>query len=413
MRLLGYELKKMVTKRANQGILLLLAILVAYSCIHAIRQVEWIDETGDSITGHAAAVKLRQESEPWTGTLDQALLEKAWLRIQEIYRTQPQDLHQGGNNWLLRSKLQGIRHIADLLGASYVDEYEAYEEMVTGLQTEDLSRFYENRLTSQSAFLYEEGNWGCANYTDEEKQYIMEQYRSLQVPFQVGYTEGWLQVCRQAPSVMKYCIILLGFLLAGIFSDEFAWKTDSVYYNTYYGRTRSVVMKLLLGFLTITLVYWLCMGSFTLVVLCSLGADGGSHLLQSCSGNWSIRYGMTFLQFYRLILGGGYLGFLFMGFLIMWISAKTKSSVLAVLIPPLMLLLPMFLHEIYNRFLRKVIGLLPHWLMDMGQALRYPYLYKAGGDILSLVPIILVLYSCLTAVLVYLCYWEYRHKQLP
>ena len=412
MRLLGYEFKKMITKRANQVVILLLAILVAYTCSQTIKQVEWIDETGNPITGHAAAVKLRQESEPWTGMLDPSLLEKSLTRIQEIYRTTQPDLHQGGNNWSLQNKLQGIQHIADLLGSSYVDEYETYEEMVKGLQPEDLSRFYENRLTSLSAFLNEEGNWGYANYTDEEKQYIMDQYRSLQVPFQVGYKEGWVQVCKQAPSLMKYCIILLGFLLSGIFADEFTWKTDSVYYNTYYGRTKSVAMKLLLGFLVITLVYWLCMGSFSLVVLCSLGADGASYLIQSCSENWSVRYGMTFLQFYWLILGGGYLGFLFMGFLIMWISAKTKSSVLAVLIPPLMLLLPMFLREIYSFFMRKVIGLLPHWLMDMGLALRYQYLYKVGGEIICLVPIVLILYFCLTTVLAFLCYREYRHKQI-
>ena len=412
MRLLGYELKKMITKRANQVVILLLAILVAYTCNNTIRQVEWIDETGNPITGHAAATKLRQESEQWTGILDQSLLEKSLIHIKEIYSTTQQDLHQGGNNWTLRNKLQGIQHIADLLGSSYVDEYETYEEMVKELKPEDLSRFYENRLTSLSDFLNKEANWGYANYTDEEKQYIIDQYRSLLVPFQVGYKEGWVQVCKQAPSLMKYCIILLGFLLSGIFADEFTWKTDSVYYNTYYGRTKSVIMKLLLGFLIITLVYWLCIGSFSLVVLCNLGADGASHLIQSCPENWSIRYGMTFLQFYWLIVGAGYLGFLFMGFLIMWISAKTKSSIFAVLIPPLMLLLPMFLHEIYNFFMRKVIGLLPHWLMDMGLALRYQYLYKVGGEVICLIPIALILYFCMTTVLVFLCYWEYRHKQI-
>lgn len=412
MRLLGYELKKIITKRANQVVILLLAILVAYTCNNTIKQVEWIDETGNPITGHAAATKLRQESEQWTGILDQSLLEKSLIHIKEIYSTTQQDLHQGGNNWTLRNKLQGIQHIADLFGSSYVDEYETYEEMVKELKPEDLSRFYENRLTSLSDFLNKEGNWGYANYTDEEKQYIIDQYRSLPVPFQVGYKEGWVQVCKQAPSLMKYCIILLGFLLSGIFADEFTWKTDSVYYNTYYGRTKSVVMKLLLGFLIITLVYWLCIGSFSLVVLCNLGADGASHLIQSCPENWSIRYGMTFLQFYWLIVGAGYLGFLFMGFLIMWISTKTKSSIFAVLIPPLMLLLPMFLREIYSFFMRKVIGLLPHWLMDMGLALRYQYLYKVGGKIICLIPIVLILYFCMTTVLAFLCYWEYRHKQI-
>ena len=72
----------------------------------------------------------------------------------------------------------------------------------------------------------------------------------------------------------------------------------------------------------------------------------------------------------------------------------------------------MFLREIYSFFMRKVIGLLPHWLMDMGLALRYQYLYKVGGKIICLIPIVLILYFCMTTVLAFLCYWEYRHKQI-
>ena len=82
---------------------------------------------------------------------------------KEIYSTTQPDSHQGGNDWILQNKLQGIKHIAELLGSSYVDEYETYEEMVKGLKPEDLSRFYKNRLTSLSTFLHEEGNWGYAN----------------------------------------------------------------------------------------------------------------------------------------------------------------------------------------------------------------------------------------------------------
>lgn len=119
MRLLGYELQKMVTKRTNQIVMLLLAILVAYFCRTAIRQVEWIDETGKPITGYAAAVKLRQESEEWTGMLDQSLLEKSLIHIKEIYSTSQSDSLYGGNNWVLQNKLQGVKHIADLLGSSY------------------------------------------------------------------------------------------------------------------------------------------------------------------------------------------------------------------------------------------------------------------------------------------------------
>lgn len=412
--LMGYELKKMVTKRANQIVLLLLVLLVAYTSSKALKQVEWIDEAGNPITGCAAAVKLRQASEQWTGTLDQPMLESALVRLKEIYSAPQPDLRPGENNWQLRYNLQGIKPIADLIGLAYADEYQddTYAEMIDSLQPDDLSRFYENKLAGHKAFLYKEGNWGYSSYTEEEKQYIMEQYRSLETPIEVGYQEGWVQASKQIPSLMKYCIILLSFLLAGIFADEFSWKTDAVYYNTYHGRTKSTAIKLLLGFITITLVYWLCMGSFSFVVLSSLGTDGAEFILQSYPRNWSVRYNMTFMQYYGLILGAGYIGFLFMGFLVMWVSAKTKSSILAVLTPSIMLLLPMFLHEIYNLFLRRVIGLLPHWLMDIELALRYQYLYKVCGKVICLVPIALVVYSSLTVLLVFLCYWEYRHKQI-
>ena len=59
MRLLGYEFKKMITKRTNQIVLLLMAILVAYTCNNTIKQVEWIEETGESITGHKTTSRER------------------------------------------------------------------------------------------------------------------------------------------------------------------------------------------------------------------------------------------------------------------------------------------------------------------------------------------------------------------
>ena len=167
-----------------------------------------------------------------------------------------------------------------------------------------------------------------------------------------------------------------------------------------------------IGFLAITVIYWLCVGVFSLVVLGSLGTEGAAQTLQSDASYWSTRYNMTFLQYYLLTVGSGYCGFLFVGYLVMWISAKTRSPILAVLIPSLLLLIPMFLHEIYSLFLRKVIGLLPHWLLDIPQAMQYVYLYQVGGQVTSLISIILPLYSCLTLLLVFLCYREYRYKQI-
>lgn len=121
---------------------------------------------------------------------------------------------------------------------------------------------------------------------------------------------------------------------------------------------------------------------------------------------------MTFLQKYVLTIGSGYLGFLFMGFLIMWISAKTKSPVLAVLIPSLLILLPEYLRGFNSPSMRRFIGLLPDKLLDIGEAIQYLYLYSIGDQVMTAVPIVLTVYPCMTLLLIFLCYREYRHKQV-
>lgn len=273
--------------------------------------------------------------------------------------------------------------------------------------------FYANRIENRKAWLYEdESSWGYYNYSEAEKQFILSKFEALQTPLETGYHEGWVQAIEQLPTLLKYGIILLSFVLAGVFSDEFAWKTDTVYYNTLHGRTRATAVKVGLGFLMITVAYWLCVSIYSSIVLGNLGTEGGNCSIQVHSNYWNIREQMTFRQFYLLAIGAGYLGYLFIGFLVLWISAKTKSPVLAVLIPSLLLLLPGFLHEFYSPTMRRVIGILPDKLLDIGEAIQYLYLYTVKNHVMTAVPIVLTVYPCITVLLVFLCYREYRHKQI-
>ena len=389
--LIRYELQKLIFKRANQIVIILLAILIAYTCRNAIQKVEWVDDKGEVETGHAAAVKLQEASEEWSGVLDQELLEKVLAELKEIYSSTNFNIQSEESNWLLRNKLQGMQDLADILSATFGEKYGTYEEMVADLQPEDLLLFYEERMENRKEWLYEdETSWGYYNYSENEKKYILSQYASLESPIDVGYHEGWVQASEQIPALLKYGIILLSFVLAGIFSDEFSLKTDAIYYNTLHGRTKATAVKVGIGFLVITVAYWLSVDV----------------------SYWKIRESMTFLQEYLLTIGAGYLGYLLIGFLIMWISAKTKSPVLAVLIPSLLILLPEYLWGFYSPTMRRVIGLLPDKLLDIWQAVSYLYLYTIGDNIMTAVPILLTIYPCLTVVLVFLCYHEYRHKQI-
>lgn len=410
--LIRYELQKIIYKRSNIIVLLLLAALIGYSSYQSIRNVEWVDSQGNWETGHSAAVKLQQDRTKWTGTLNQEMLEKALSEIQQIYSSPEAQSSNIEENWTIRNQLQGVQEIADLLSWSYGESYGSFEKMVSELQPEDLLDFYINRIKERKDWLYDESSWAFYNYTEQEKQYIISEYESLEAPLEVGYHEGWVQANEQLPTLLKYGIILLSFMLAGIFSDEFTLKTDAVYYNTFLGRTKATAVKIVLGFFTITMVYWLSTGVYSLIVLSTLGTAGADCMLQSHAAYWFIRDNMTFFQKYTMSLTTGYVGYLFIGFLVMWISAKTKSAVLAVLIPSLIILLPDYLSADRSSFMFYVIGLLPDRLLDFGEALSYLILYPIGNRVLTSGSIILAFYPFTTVLLVFLCYRTYRHKQI-
>lgn len=132
------------------------------------------------------------------------------------------------------------------------------------------------------------------------------------------------------------------------------------------------------------------------------------------SKGWSqlFEYAPTMIMITVLILAGGYIGCLFLAFLGMLVSAKTKSAVIAVTVPFVLIFLPSFLMNLDHPVINKVICLLPDQLLQMGTALGYFSLYPLGGRIVGAVPILMVLYPVLTAVLIPAVYLMYGRKQI-
>ena len=67
---------------------------------------------------------------------------------------------------------------------------------------------------------------------------------------------GWQQATKAAVGVSTIGVIILGYLLVGIFADECRWKTDAVFFSTPYGRKQAVKAKIKAGFLLTTILYW-------------------------------------------------------------------------------------------------------------------------------------------------------------
>ncbi len=409
-----YELKKVLKKKSNQMVLLILAGLVAFCCHMAIHSVEWIDGNGNMVTGIQAGENLRAAQKPWSGTLDEELLEKA---LAEIQRAEASEEYQAKDYWqnrIAQGWMQGVREIQGLLCVSFSDNFRSVDERTAGqIKPEELHRFYDNRVELLRSWLYEPDSSGAYLYSAREKEFLLERCSQLETPFQVGYAQGWIQAANHMGWVLKFEMILLGFLLSGIFSGEFQWKAEPVYYSSLHGRRKGTKAKIAAGLLLITGVYLLCAGSYSLSVLGSLGTDGADYPVQSTLSGWKSVYNLTFREKYGLILVLGYIGYLFFGMLVMWVSAKTKSPVLAVMIPSLGLLLPGFLTDLGSGgIFSKALALLPNRLLDGNIALSYLDVVSLGKTVVTPIPVLILVYIACALALTVGCYGAYRHKAI-
>lgn len=247
-------------------------------------------------------------------------------------------------------------------------------------------------------------------YSEQEQQFLIAQYEKLKKPFYYEYADGWAALLEYAPSIIMLVVLTTGFLAAGIFSDEFQLKADSVFFSAKLGRDKAVAAKIKAGFIVVTSIYWITIVLYSGIILTVLGFGGAGCAIQNGFSNWKAFYNITYLQDYLLTVLGGYLGNLFILFLSMFASAKTHSKALAVSIPFILLFIPSFLSGI--SVLSEVLGLLPDQLLQVYTAVKTFNLYQIGDRVVGAVPIILTMYFILFCILLPLLYQVYRKTEI-
>ena len=107
----------------------------------------------------------------------------------------------------------------------------------------------------------------------------------------------------------------------------------------------------------------------------------------------------------------GYIGNLFLTALTMFISAKTKSAVIAVTTPFVIMFIPSFLQGMAD-WLDTVIAMMPISLLEFYQHLGTFDLITILGKVFRVLDMCLPLYAALTMILVPVIYQEFRKKQI-
>lgn len=414
MTMVRYEIKKVLGTTGGKVALVLMAAVVLITFWIAGPSVEWVNEQGEDERGFHAIANLRSAKKEWAGVLDEEKLQAVIRENQRINATpeaQSEDYHQGNIAYGWKQGFSDIRILINSFFATGFRDYDYYTS--DRLSPEQAKDFYPNRIKLLEDWLNDPTGDAYNRFTDEEKDFLISHYKALETPLEYDYTTGWYQIMEYSSTITMFCAMILGYLLAGIFANEFKWRSDSIFFSSFHGRKQAVWVKIKAGFLLTTCVYWISMLAFSLLTLGYLGFDGWSCPIQILFGKQKGFYNITIIEYYLLILLGGYLGNLFVAFLVMWISAKARSSLLAVTVPYLILFLPSFLDSLRStKYIGKVLSLLPDRLLDVSMSASYLDLFTFGKKVVGALSICFLLYIVLTLILVPAMYRTYRRKEI-
>lgn len=410
-----YEWKKVLGRPSGKIALFLYLCVLLYSVWSTVfgneyGSIVWVNDQGEKEFGYSAYQSLRTAQKEWAGELDTEHLEEILRELNRIAATaeaQSEDYHQ--NDIAFHWKM-GVKPVWELLTFCFSPGMQSIDYDVTDTLTPaDAGSVYSRRVELLRSYLYDENNRDAARLSEKEKAYLLGQYEKLEGHVYYDYHEGWAQTLDSLTYIMLLGTLILGYLVSGIFSGEFRWKADSVYFSARYGRDKATSAKLWAGFSLVSLLYWGAVLGCSLFTLCFCGFDGGNCAIQLLDFYRSY-YNLTCWQTWLIYVIGSYIATLFIMFLCMWVSAKTKSAIFATTIPFILIFVPNFFGN--DSALGRLLALLPDKLYSLADQLRYFNVYDLGFAVVGSWPMLLVIYTTLAALLVVALYRDFRRKEV-
>ena len=84
---------------------------------------------------------------------------------------------------------------------------------------------------------------------------MIQKYKELKTPFYYEYMDGWAALLQNISTFILMLALVIGFLVSGIFSDEFQTKADSIFFSARFGRSKGISAKVGAGFCIATGFY--------------------------------------------------------------------------------------------------------------------------------------------------------------
>lgn len=402
--MLRFEVKKVFSKSKNKIAVIALLVILIITSILTINRVEYVDENGNKSVGILASKNLREAKNEWSGYLTEDVL-KAVLEENKTINNSKEalsdDIQEQDKAY---SKKQGISGIIDVINNAF-SEYREYNYFaVNQVSGEEVKNIYQRRISTLQEWL----DSGEETFTENQKNFMIQQYENLETPFYYEYVDGWAALLQNISTFILILALVIGFLVSGIFSDEFQIKADSIFFSTRLGRNKGVLAKMSAGICITSIFYVVFVLLYTFIVLLVLGVDGANCPVQL--DLWRSIYNVTFLQAYLFIVSGGYVGTLFASILAMLVSAITRSTATAIIMPFIVLCAFPFLSRIIT--LPEVCSFFPDQLLEIYIDIKESGFIELGGKVMTIAAVIVPIYAAVCLILQPVLYKVYKKAEI-
>ena len=396
-----YELKRIFTKRMNRLLLAVAVIIGVVMSVFAVTSSRYVDSNGAGHETPDAVRRLVEDKNQWKGKLTGDVIAQIVADRQKI-AGEYQDDNVPDTVW--GERIQSYTDIADMVDSILGGDEEYMPGALLGITLDQAKDIYSIREQYIEQLIQKYGD------TPEKQEFLRTQYEKTDTPFYYEPADSWDNMRLYATTYGIILVVLIGFLAAGIFADEFSLKADAVFFSCRYSRTKAVRSKILTGLLMATVIYWVGMALLSGISFAVMGVSGFNTPYQVDSP-YCI-YNMTFGQEYLIILVCGYIASLLSASVAMLVSAKTHSANIAVCIPFILFCVSPFIGRAlpFGIFFQ----LTPDQLLNILNCAREPYIYQIGSLVFRQIPFVMLFYTLVAAVflpVIYQCFRRYGMKR--
>lgn len=247
-----------------------------------------------------------------------------------------------------------IRMINSWLGTLYPEFLDtgSYKTMMSYVDSRKLTDFYERRQNALEEFLENNGQTGA------EKDYLLRINAEVKKPFRYEWTEGWSNLLGSIVADMGTVMALfLAITLSSIFAGEWHDNTSSLVLTTRNGWKKIALAKICTGLSFTTEFFVLIMTGSIVSQIFFLGTAGWDMPIQTIKLIAIAPLNMLQAEIYEYAFV--FLGVIGFAAVVMFISAKTRSNVLALLFSLAVVYGPMMIAEYLPYGVQKALDLIP------------------------------------------------------